>query len=232
MNKTVYWTDLGRSPYAQAFAFQHRLHAARCKDKIPDVLLFQENEPTITVGRDAQQASLLYSREDYQKMGICVEDVSRGGDVSVHMPGQLVLSVIADFKACTPSAVTFVRLLEQTVIDMLDTYNLEGTRIKGLSGVWTKHPATGELAKIAALGLEINHGITQHGMSLNINPDMRLFERIIPCGISDRDVVAMAAFGKTPVFSEVRDRLIQSFTSVFHTTAQMMPPALVKELKQ
>lgn len=220
--KTVAWLDLGSMGYREAFEIQEALHSDRLAGIIPNTLLFQENLRTITLGRDAHRNNLLLSPEEYAARGYEVVAVSRGGDVSYHGPGQLVISAIVAFEDYTASAVTFVRYLEQTVIDLLLSFGIEGTRIKGLSGVWVPSPATGELAKIAALGLEIDHGVCAHGLSINVHPDMAGFGEIIPCGIGDREVIDMTAFGATPSLAQVRDAFIAAFCGLFGLEAEAL----------
>ncbi|MDD4692353.1 lipoyl(octanoyl) transferase LipB [Eubacterium aggregans] len=220
MEKEIYWIDLGKVDYKEAFAIQGTLHRHRVTGVIPDILLFQENPPTITLGRDAHEENLLHSREEYRAQGFDVVAVSRGGDVSYHGPGQLVISAIVAFEDYAPGAVAFVRLLEQVAMDTLAAFGIGATRIRGLSGVWVTDPGTGELAKIGALGLEISHGICAHGMAINVAPDLAHFRAIIPCGIRDRGVISMARLGVRPTLAQVRDQYVKEFCRIFGRTAR------------
>ncbi|SDY07877.1 lipoyl(octanoyl) transferase LipB [Eubacterium barkeri] len=220
MEKEIRWMDLGKVDYEGAFCIQGELHRHRVAGDIPDILLFQENPPTITLGRDAHEENLLHSREEYRTQGFDVVSVSRGGDVSYHGPGQLVISAIVAFEDYAPGAVAFVRLLEQVAMDTLAAFDIGATRLRGLSGVWVTDPGTGELAKIAALGLEISHGICAHGMAMNVAPDLTHFRAIIPCGIRDRGVISMACLGVRPTLPQVRDEYLKAFCRIFGRTAR------------
>lgn len=216
----TFWIDLGRRSYSEAFKIQETLHNRRVSGLVPDILIFQENDPTITIGRDTDEKNLLASREDYQQRGFDVVEVTRGGDVTYHGPGQLIVSAIVAFENYSSSAIIFVRLLEQVVIDTLEAFGIAGTRIKGLPGVWAAHPSTAKHAKIAAMGLYISHGITAHGMSINVMPNMAHFKEIIPCGLLDRGVIAMSDFQVTSNLAEVRNQYIKAFGHVFNRTVQ------------
>ena len=218
MKKNLNWIDLGLISYQDAFVIQEKLHQ-KCVDGTgTDTLLFQENYPIITLGRGTQEKNLLYSAEELAGMGIALTEVSRGGDISYHGHGQLIVSPILHFDQYVKGAHQYVRCLEQIVINLLDHYNLSGKRIKGRSGVWVVDPDTGEDKKISALGIAVSHGVTIHGVSINVNPNLQHFSTIIPCGIEDKGVISMAACGCPPVtLSELRDRFILAFDAMFGT---------------
>ena len=223
MKKELNWVDLGLVSYEQAFVLQEKIHRHCVAGSFRDTLLFQENPPVITLGRGSHQENLLYSPGELEAMGITISAVNRGGDVSYHGRGQLIVSPILHFETYIGGAHQYVRCLEQVVINVLDHYGLPGKRIKGLSGVWVNDPDTGEERKIAALGIAISHGVTLHGLSLNVDPNLEHFATIIPCGIKDRGVTSIAACGITPPpLTVVRDQFITAFDAMFgtHTTRQ------------
>ena len=124
--------------------------------------------------------------------------VDRGGDVTFHGPGQLVAYPILDLHARAIRPVDYVRLLEQTVIDTLATFNLAAERVRGRPGVWVNG------AKIAAVGVRVQRGISRHGLALNVDPDLSWFDAIIPCGIADAEVTSMSRLLPTaPTFEAV-----------------------------
>nr|WP_320025447.1 lipoyl(octanoyl) transferase LipB [uncultured Acetobacterium sp.] len=218
MKKDLNWIDLGLISYEDAFTIQEKLHQ-KCVDRTgTDTLLFQENYPVITLGRGTHEKNLLYSTEELTAMGITLTSVSRGGDISYHGNNQLIVSPILHFDQYVKGAHQYVRCLEQVVINLLDHYYLKGKRIKGHSGVWVIDPETGEDKKISALGIAVSHGVTLHGMSINVNPNLQHFNTIIPCGIEDKGVTSMAACGCPPVtLSELRNQFILAFDAMFGT---------------
>jgi len=218
MKKELTWFDLGLISYEDAFIIQEQLHQ-QCVDGFwPDTLLFQENYPIITLGRGTHEKNLLYPAEELAAMGIALISVSRGGDISYHGNGQFIVSPILHFDQYAKGAHQYVRCLEQIVINVLDYYGLKGNRVKGRSGVWVVEPGTGEDKKISALGIAVSHGVSLHGMSINVNPNLEHFKTIIPCGIEDKGVTSMAACGCSPVsLSDLRDQFILAFDGMFGT---------------
>lgn len=218
MKKNLNWIDLGLISYEEAFKHQEELHQ-KCADGFcEDTLLFQENHPIITLGRGSHEKNLLYSTAELASMGIGMTSVSRGGDISYHGNGQLIISPILHFERYIKTAHQYVRCLEEIVINLLETYHIPGKRVKGLSGVWVVDGKTGEDKKISALGIAVSHGVTLHGLSINVNPNMSHFSTIIPCGIEDKGVTSMEAYVLTPPsLVEIRNAFIVAFDNMFGT---------------
>lgn len=208
------WIDLGRIEYVPAFEAQRRLHELRRLNHIPDTLLFQENPPVITCGRSFSAENLLTPPEQLSARGVSVVEVNRGGDVSYHGPGQLVVSPIVRLRDRVATVHEYLRMLEEVVIHLLQGYGIVGLRVQGASGVWV---TTGTAqAKIAATGIAVSHGVTQHGFALNVNPNLEHFSLIRPCGLENTAVTSLAAqTGRAPGLSEVRTQLLSSFAQVF-----------------
>lgn len=232
MKNNLTWLDLGLISYEEAFIIQEQLHQ-QCVDGFrPDTLLFQENYPVITLGRGTQEKNLLYTAEELDAMGITLTAVSRGGDISYHGNGQFIVSPILHFDQYVKGAHQYVRCLEQVVINLLAHYNLKGKRVIGRSGVWVSEPGTGEEKKISALGIAVSHGVTLHGISINVNPNLEHFKTIIPCGIEDKGVTSMAACGCSPVtLGDLRDQFILAFDGMFgtRTTKRTIEEINIKE---
>ncbi len=206
------WIDLGRVNYEPAFELQLRLHALRRADEIADTILIQENPPVITLGRSASEANILAPRKELQATGVAVIEVSRGGDVSYHGPGQLVVSAIMRLRDRVASIHEYLRLIEQVAINLVAEYGIQAERIPGASGVWTQDK------KIAAVGIAISHGVTLHGLAVNVDPDLSHFELIRPCGLENTGVTSIAALtGSKPGLPDVRDRLLHEFGQVFES---------------
>ncbi|HWR39462.1 MAG TPA: lipoyl(octanoyl) transferase LipB [Patescibacteria group bacterium] len=205
----ILWLDLDRVEYGAAFAVQETLYQ-RCREQGQDILLFQENHPVITLGRSASDEHITAPREQLLRAGIAVRQVSRGGDVTYHGPGQLVISPILHLKEYVRTVHEYVRQLEQVMLNLLTLYGFDGQRIAGASGVWV-----GE-KKVAAIGIAVRHGITQHGMAINVHPDLRHFEYIIPCGIQDKGVTSLQELGAgTLTLEQVRNDFLAEFSRHF-----------------
>lgn len=212
MTYPMEWIDLGRVEYEAAFELQLHLHALRRSDSIADTILIQENPPVITLGRSASESNILTPRTELQAQGVTVVEVSRGGDVSYHGPGQLVVSAIMRLRNRVASVHEYLRLIEQVVIKLLAGYGIQAERVAGASGVWAHD------RKIAAVGIAISHGVTLHGLAVNVDPDLSHFQLIRPCGLENSAVSSIAALtGSNPGLLDVRDRLLHEFGQVFES---------------
>jgi lipoate-protein ligase B len=174
------WTvHLGRVPYAEALALQHRVRAARQAQAIPDTVLLLEHPPVYTRGRRSVPGELPFGEDWYAARGIDIVDVDRGGKVTYHGPGQLVAYPVV----AVSNVMAFVEQLEQVMVDALreEGVDARGRAADGrdFTGVWV-----GE-RKIGSIGLHISHGVTMHGLSLNVDGDLAPFEWIVACGLGD-----------------------------------------------
>ena len=216
----VEWLDLGATGYDEALLVQRKLHGECWRGLRPDVVLFQQNEPVITCGIDADPAHILWSEPRLREAGIKVKKVSRGGGVSYHGPGQLVVSPVLHFLRYRKTAHVYLRALEDVMILLLERYGFEGRRIEGKSGVFVGND------KIAAAGLACSHSVTMHGMSLNVCPDMRHYEAIVACGLHDTGVTSLEALGcETPsheAYEKARDAWLAAFPAVFGVQPEPM----------
>jgi lipoyl(octanoyl) transferase len=199
----VHLLHLGRVPYAEALEIQQRVIAARKQNLIGDTLLLLEHPPVITLGRNASRANILASDDFLARRGVEIHEINRGGDVTYHGPGQLIGYPIVDLRGDFPSKrgphlgpVDFVRLLEEALIRTCGEFGVLAKRIPKCTGVWTFGGGDGSAAKLmekklAAIGVHVSQGVTSHGFALNVTPDLREFEWIVPCGIKDRDVSSL-----------------------------------------
>jgi len=199
--------DLGKSHYNDAWELQKRLQSQRISGQIDDQLLLVEHFPVYTLGKNTPKEHLLTKESD----NISIIQTDRGGDITFHGPGQLVGYPILDLNQYKRSISWYMRELEQLIIDVLKEYDINAGRKKGLTGVWVKGK------KIAALGVRISKWVTMHGFSLNINPDLKYYQGIIPCGISEYGVTSMAKIlGKNvPSMMEIKETLVKHFISKF-----------------
>ncbi len=202
--------DLGVVGYQQAYALQRHLHGARLRGEIPDTLLLLEHPPVITLGKGFQAEHLLFAPEFYAQRGVEVCPTDRGGDVTCHMPGQLVGYPIFDLQSHGRDLHRFLRQLEEVLIRVLREYGIEAGRAPGYTGVWVGNE------KIAAIGIKVVRWVSMHGFALNVNNDLSLFGLIVPCGITDRGVTSIRRLLGAPVpMEEVKARVAQQFEAVF-----------------
>jgi lipoyl(octanoyl) transferase len=189
---------LGRVPYAEAMAIQQQVIAARKQDLIGDTLLLLEHPPVLTLGRNAHRSNVLASDQLLAQHGVELHEVNRGGDVTYHGPGQLIGYPIIDLRGDLPGKkgphlgpVDYVRLLEEVLIRTCGDFGVMTQRICKLTGAWTLAGGSIREKKIAAIGVHVSQGITSHGFALNVTTDLRDFEWIVPCGITDRQVTSL-----------------------------------------
>ena len=192
---------LGRVDYSTALDLQKQLVEARHESRIGNTLLLLEHPPVVTLGRNSSRANILASDEYLAYRGVEIHEINRGGDVTYHGPGQLVGYPILDLRSFTIGAkrigaVDYVRFLEEALIRALGDFAVPAQRITGRTGVWTTPGGaipkkTIPEKKIAAIGVHISRGITSHGFALNVTTDLRDFDLIVPCGISDRAVTSL-----------------------------------------
>ncbi len=201
--------DLGKSDYKVAWKLQKKLQEQRISGEIDDQLLLVEHFPVYTLGKNSPREHLLINESN----DIEIVQSDRGGNVTFHGPGQLVGYPILDLNNYRKSITWYMRELEQLIINILKDYSIEAVRKKGLTGVWVDDK------KIAALGVRISRWVTMHGFSLNINPDLKYYRGIIPCGISQYGVTSMASVlgGSAPSMSEIKEKLVNHFISKFST---------------
>jgi len=190
--------QLGRVSYADGLAIQKQVIDARKQGEIGDTLLLLEHPPVITLGRNAHRSNIVASDEFLAARGVELHEINRGGDVTYHGPGQLVGYPIFDLRGEWPGkkgphlgAVDYVRMLEEALIRTCADFGVMTQRVCGRTGVWTH--AGGSIAekKIAAIGVHVSQGVTSHGFALNVTADLREFDWIVPCGITDKKVTSL-----------------------------------------
>jgi lipoate-protein ligase B len=200
-------------PYLIAWEIQSRLHDERLLDLQPDTVLILEHQPVYTLGRRTKLSHWGGSESALCENGAELHHVNRGGSVTFHGPGQIVVYPVLKLDRHAAGPRQLVWLLEEVIIQVLERWNITGSRIVGKPGVWIMSP---EPRKIAFLGLRIEHGVTLHGFALNVDMDLTPFQRIHPCGFSDCRVTSMAAVRQTAVpVGTVKQELAQIFATLF-----------------
>jgi len=204
------WLDLGLMPYGPAFAIQEQILQARVGGQLGPTVILQENLPVFTIGRSGSRANILATRDDLQQRGIDVLEVNRGGDVTYHGPGQLIVSPLLYLGDVGLNANQYLHRLEDVLIELLAGYDIRTGKKEGYPGVWL------EDAKIAAVGIAVKHGFTFHGFSLNVNPELDCFNLINPCGVSRMPVTSIQqVLGESPPMAQVKIRLKQILEECF-----------------
>ncbi len=210
VTKKVQYLDLNIIDYEESYAIQEMIYKQRRNGYISDVIIFQESKPVITIGKSGSEANLLVSKKELEKRGIDIVCSSRGGDITYHGPGQLIISPVLKLRNHMKSIIRYLRLLEQIVINILDKYGINGERKAGASGVWIKDK------KIAAIGIAIKNGITQHGIAINVNPKLTNFDLIIPCGLKNTGVTSLEDLGVLNISVEkIKYDFLKEFSNIF-----------------
>ena len=217
--------QLGRVPYDEGLRIMREIAEARRLGTIADTLLLMEHPPVLTLGRNATRANILATDALLASQGVEIHDINRGGDVTYHGPGQLVGYPVFDLRGDLPGKrgphlgpVDFVRLVEEALIFTCKDFRVPAQRICKRTGVWTY--ASGSLPenKIAAIGIHVAQGITTHGFALNVTTDLRDFNWIVPCGITDRGVTSLeleAPSGMHPALADAADTVARNFGRIF-----------------
>ncbi|PUZ30608.1 lipoyl(octanoyl) transferase LipB [Chitinophaga costaii] len=178
-------------------------------------LLFCEHPLVYTLGKSGQESNLLISDTQLAEGHIQYVKTNRGGDITFHGPGQLVGYPILDLEQFFTDIGKYLRFLEEITIRTLADYGITGLRSPGETGVWLD-PGTPQARKICAMGVRCSRWVTMHGFALNVNTEMRYFDNIIPCGITDKKVTSLEQeLGRKVPMDEVRGRMIKYFGEVF-----------------
>lgn len=188
MDKRGYILDLGLIDYKTAWELQHDLWSRRVKGELPDLLLFLEHPHVITLGRRGNRSHLVASPEELEALKIPLFHVERGGDVTYHGPGQLVVYPILDLKEYGYRLIRYVDQLEEVIIRVLRDFGMEGRRDSLNRGVWVNGD------KIASVGVAIKRWVSFHGFSLNYATDLKYFDLIHPCGLVGKKMTSIADF--------------------------------------
>jgi lipoyl(octanoyl) transferase len=220
--------DLGLIGFADAFALQKRLVAARKADAIGDVLLLCEHPHVITLGRNGSREHLLASERVLQQKGVEFHATNRGGDITYHGPGQVVGYPVVNLSAIRRDVVWYVRMLEEVMIRTCSDFGISAGREVGKTGVWVEAEKPRDLPrraqssqrggaeKIGAIGVHISRWVTSHGFAYNVATDLRFFDLIVPCGIAGRTATSLEkVLGRRVEPEETAQQLSKNFGEVF-----------------
>jgi lipoyl(octanoyl) transferase len=197
----VTFKDLGLIDFKEAWDYQEFLFKENIDIKIrarngesdlstQNFLLFCEHPHVYTLGKSGKQGNLLLDEKGLEENQAAYYKINRGGDITYHGPGQLVVYPIFDLDSFFPDIHKYMRFLEQSVINTLEKYGIRGERVEGLTGVWIDGNSR-SARKICAMGVKSSRWVTMHGIGFNINTDLSYFSHIIPCGIDDKAVTSL-----------------------------------------
>ncbi|MBC8124656.1 MAG: lipoyl(octanoyl) transferase LipB [Candidatus Kapabacteria bacterium] len=207
--------DWGLIDFSEAWRRQRELVDAILRSNQPDTLVLCEHPAVITLGRNSKEDSVSEDRDVLAAQGIEVVEINRGGEATVHSPGQLVGYPIFNLTRTKQDLHWFLRTMEQSVIDAIASYDVLGNRVRGLTGVWID-----DIRKICAIGIHCSRWVTSHGFALNVHNDMSLFDSIIPCGIRERGVTSLQIeTGSVFDMDEVKNAVKKAFTTNFAMSA-------------
>jgi lipoate-protein ligase B len=201
--------SLGRADYDGTLELQRTLHARRKAGATPDILVTVEHNPVITFGRSGSREHLLASPSDLKREGIEVFEVERGGDVTYHGPGQLVVYPIVDLREHGRDVKGFVKGLEDAMIATLAGLEIAAERRDGYPGVWVSG------RKIASIGVYVSGWVTRHGLALNVAVNPAHFAMIRPCGLSVETVSICDVVGRAVHLDGIRDVLLDRLAERF-----------------
>lgn len=201
---------LGQVAYGPTHERQKELMEARTRGEIGDTILALEHNRVVTLGRGAHSENVLLSTEALQAQGYEIHETGRGGDVTYHGPGQLVLYPIVDLKPDRQDVRKYVQSLEETMIRTCADLGIAAERKTGFNGTWV-----GE-SKIGAVGVRLSRWVTMHGLALNVSTKLSDFDVIVPCGIADKRVTSvLLETGSAPSVREVAGVAVAHLASLY-----------------
>lgn len=212
--------DLKTKDYKDTWDYQLELFNAKIQAKQngqstgAQRLLLVEHPHVYTLGKSAVKGNLLVNEDFLKHIGATSYFIERGGDITYHGPGQIVAYPIFDLEILGLGVKSYVENLEQAIIETLNDFGIAGYLVSGKIGVWVNHE--GEEKKIAAIGIKCSRYISMHGLALNVNTNLSMFNHIVPCGIPDKDVCSMQSIlGREIAMEEVKNTLIKKFIDIF-----------------
>jgi lipoate-protein ligase B len=210
MDRKGYIIDLGLMDYGEALNLQRQFWSRRVEGGLPDLLLLLEHPHVITLGRRGNRSHLIVSPEVLEAMKIPIFHVERGGDITYHGPGQMVVYPILDLKGYGYRLIRYIDQLEELILHVLKDFGIEGRRDPSNRGVWVE----GE--KIASVGVAIKRWVSFHGIALNYQTDLKYFNLINPCGLEGKKMTTMEKILGIKVSKEyLTERILSHFKQIF-----------------
>ncbi len=226
--RKVHFKDLGLVDYKECWDLQERLNKSTvsiktqnfknpsAEQETEDTLIFCEHPHVYTLGKSGDEKNLLLDEKGLLEYDAVYYKINRGGDITYHGPGQLVGYPIFDLDYYFTDIHKYLRYLEQAIIEVLATYDIEAGRVEGLTGVWIDGQDPDKARKICAIGIRCSRWVTMHGFAFNINTDMSYFKHIVPCGIDDKAVTSMEQeLGQRLDFEKVKQKVLLKLQEQF-----------------
>jgi lipoyl(octanoyl) transferase len=227
----IQYIDWGLIDYKQAWDQQEQLmqdiiaikmHNRNLENALhemsPHKFIMCEHPHVYTLGKSGSEKNLLRTTDELEKIDAAFYKINRGGDITYHGPGQVVGYPILDLDCFFNDIHKYMRCLEEVIILTLKNYNINGTRIAGLTGVWLQAAGSKPERKICAMGVRLSRWVTMHGFALNANNDLSYFNNIIPCGIDDKAVTSiMEETGESIDIEKLKKQILQNFSNVFES---------------
>lgn len=232
MHPEVILMDLGLIDYQEAWDLQESIFQEMIQRKIamrndPEIipcahrLLFCEHPHVFTLGKSGSATNLLLDEHALNAVDASFYKINRGGDITYHGPGQLVMYPIFDLDQFFTDIHKYMRFLEEAVILTLEEFGIPAGREEGLTGVWID-AGTPDARKICAMGVKSSRWVTMHGIGFNVNTDLNYFSHIVPCGIEDKAVTSMQReLGASVPIGKVKDILTSKMAEVFGFTIKI-----------
>lgn len=226
----VIFENLGLIDYKEAWDYQEKIFRETVNQKIEirkgdrveptrNFILFCEHPHVYTLGKSGDKEHLLLSDEALEENNATYYKINRGGDITYHGPGQMVVYPILDLDHFFSDIHKYLRFLEESVIQTLLVYGIKASRVDGLTGVWIEGN-TSRARKICAIGVKSSRWVTMHGIGFNVNSDLSYFSHIIPCGIEDKSVTSMEQelnkkMDMAEVMSVLKEKLAEQFDFIY-----------------
>ena len=226
MKPRVFVHDIGLIDYQEGWDYQEKLFKQSIDHKIAvrkgestgvasNHLLFCQHPHVYTLGKSGNKDHLLLSEAELAQKKAVFYKINRGGDITYHGPGQIVVYPILDLEQFFTDIHQYMRYLEEAVIKTIAVFGLKGERLKGMTGVWLD-PGKSNERKICALGVKASRWVTMHGIGFNVNTNLDYFSNIVPCGIEDKAVTSMQKeIGSSLDLMEVQSILLQELKDLF-----------------
>jgi len=208
-SRAVVHLPLGTGDYGEVLELQRQLRDRRSQGELDDVVITVEHNPVFTIGRLGSTSNLLVSRDVLKAEGIQLFEIERGGDITYHGPGQLVVYPIIDLRDYERDVRAYVDRLEEATIRTLETFGIKGRRASGRPGVWV------DGRKIASIGVHVRRWITSHGLAINVDVERRHFAMIRPCGLPVSAVSMAEITEERTDVGEVLTRFLDEAAALF-----------------
>ena len=226
-NNRIVVKDLGVLSYEDSWELQKTIfeniisqkiknRTLKKKNKTDNYLLIVEHKPIFTIGKSGDTSNLLLDTKQLKSKNIEFKKINRGGDITFHGSGQVVGYPILDLDNFFTDIGQYLRTLEEVIISAIGFFGLKGYRINGETGVWVKDKLNSD-KKICAFGIKASRWVTMHGFALNVNTDLKYFDYIVPCGISDKGVTSLEeTLNKKVTTKMVKQKIYENFARLFN----------------